>query len=132
MTYSVYALIDVSYNENNVRHILKKGEELGFTYEDEDARWERRIMPLNIDESLLYILNKELPFLWVNYKETVFDIMIQNRDTRISIIFDSFGEGWKKRFLYQNKDDFYLQMYAKLMLDLVDDFKIIEFNVELS
>ena len=129
--YSVYSIFDLSYSKQAVENILAKGQSLGFVYEDNFLKLKIGKAPLNLIEAVNFSLLSEMPSIFVDYKDTNFSLTIRDVNPYTSITFMSFGEGWKKKYLNQSDEDYDLHRYAKLMLDLIEDFKIIEFTADL-
>ena len=129
-SYSVYSLIDVSYSKEVVENILVKGQALGFVYEDNFLKLKIGIAPLNLTEAVNFTVSSELPSIFVDYQDTNFSLLIYDGKPYTSIMFLSFGEGWKKKYVNQSDEGYEMHRYAKLMLDLIEDFKIIEFKLD--
>ena len=129
-SYSVYSLIDVSYSKEVVENILVKGQALGFVYEDNFLKLKIGIAPLNLTEAVNFTVSSELPSIFVDYQDTNFSLLIYDGKPNTSIMFLSFGEGWKKKYVNQSDEGYEMHRYAKLMLDLIEDFKIIEFKLD--
>ena len=127
--YTINCTLWADYTAENISHILKKGENMGFSYEiDTDSQ----VVPASAAHACEFIISTELPYLWVRFENTSFSMGIMRVGSSITITFLQFGEGWKKKYLYDTTEDYDIQLYGKLLLDLICDFKILEFLVELS
>lgn len=129
MRYSVNVVLWQNYSQEMVYKILEKGQHLGFKYEIHN---QNDFKAISLNGALNFFLEAELPYLLVTYENTSFAMGIIKSGLSLHVSFIHFGEGWKKNYLNENEQEFDIQRYAKLMLDLIGDYKIFEFKIELN
>ncbi len=132
-TYSLDTKIDTSFNSDSVSKILKTGETLGFIY--------REFTINGSDPSLPKLTPMEaMGAVFLNKKENAMAcIFLQIEDTyltlhfldseKLIVMFSGLSQIWSKTF-EDGDEDIDVARYAKALLDLVSDFKILEMHIE--
>jgi hypothetical protein len=131
--YSITTIIDVVYIPKNIESVLVKGLELGFSYYEYSLGMIEINGPsLSIKEALHSILDdKTKSKLYcivakVNDTYTTIDFIAQNGN--LLLMFSDFTYPWLKKF--DGTDEIDIGRYAKIMLDLVQDYKILHMSIE--
>lgn len=120
--FTVRADLWIDYNIENIETILKKGHEIGFKYVLDGEE-------ISIEKSADYLMRNEISLLMVHIESTVFDIGIADDDGFLSITFSDFGVGWQKKHEGVITMQHDLHRYAKVLLNLIDDYQIREFTI---
>lgn len=132
--YSISTSIDLIYIEKSIESILAKGLQLGFNYYEYSLGMVEVNGPsLNIKEALHSILidktQSKLYCIVVQYNDTYFTMDFISQNGNILLMFSDFTYPWLKKF-DDGEDDIDIGRYAKILLDLVQDFKILEMKIE--
>jgi hypothetical protein len=132
--YSLHSVVDFNYSAENIKAILCKGQDLGFIYRKIDLdELDPKSRPIiSIEEAVIEIMEEKSDVCAViaEYKDTFFYLFIHNYFGNIELMFSSFRYPW---FWKQDGKDTYdldLIRYIRLMADLIEDHRIINFIVE--
>lgn len=129
----IWARIDASYQEKNIKNILKKGSKLGFTYY-KFILGEMNVgsEPLSIDAATQSVLAGDpdggLHCLTIQIQDTYATLHFLNNEI-LSVMLSGLSHLWSKTFV-DGSEDIDVARYAKMLLDLVSDFKILEMHIE--
>lgn len=132
--YSLKSIIELDYSAENIKAILCKGRDLGFIYRKIDLdELDPKSRPIiSIEEAVIEIMEarSDVSAVIAEYKDTFFYLHMFNYGRNIELMFYLFKYPW---FWKQNGKDTYdldLVRYIRLMADLIEDHRIINFIVE--
>lgn len=132
LEYFLDACIDTYLNRESIEYILKKGAHLGMKYYavnqgyDAFKRYNLDINEIVSKEFSHELENKLIP---VQFKDTFFIMHFINDIIATRIIFTSLSPNWSKTFP-DGTNDLDMARYIRLMLDLINDYKIRSFVAE--
>lgn len=131
--YDVFVKVKKDYNRQNIKDILDKGKQIGFVYYKYiSIPLEIYSLPLSIDDAVNNVMEENedgLQCLTVQINSTYSTLHIMDYGY-LSLMLANFYYPWLKKFEEENDQDVDIGRYAKVMLDLVSDFKIIEMKIE--
>ncbi len=139
--YSITAVINLKFNEKKLLEVLTKSKELGWKIYK--PNWEIndpfKLEELDLKAALLRILEKpknDINGLELRVEDMFFAVYFQRNHLEIGLTFCGFNYfPWMRKFKYDDYDDEYdedidIARYLRLMLDLIEDYKILELRVE--
>ena len=133
--YSIDAKIDLGYNKKSIRIILEKGFKKGFYYS------EFILGKIDYADSPLLTLDQAVESVWKgNAGSGLHCIIIRAENTfaiehfideeiYITVMITGFSYPWLKKF-QNGKEDINIARYTRLLLDIIDDFRILELHVD--
>lgn len=111
------------YSNKLMLQILQKGSQLGFKYFNDTE-------PLTTEQAAEFITkDTQSRFLQVQYKDTNFNLRFYNNFYQ-EVLFVNLSPAWSKTF-NNDETDIDVARYSALMLDLMDDYEILEMKAEL-
>ncbi len=131
--YSISAKVDLLYNPENIRMLLKKGVALGFVYhERSDISF--NLIPVTIDhivQSAEQAISNNDVYATTAYvqEQTYTELMFMDLERYLGVMFLSMSPEWSKSYI-DNDKDVDIQRYCLLFLDLISDCKIITMNID--
>ena len=133
--YSITAKLDAYYDSNNIEFILNKGITIGLRYSEFIlGKIDYSSAPyLSLNKALEAVIqgisDSSLHCLVVKFQETFATLHFVNDGKYLLIMFSGMSFLWSKKYS-NGKEDIDIARYTRLLLDLVDDFKILELHVE--
>lgn len=130
--YDISIKLKQSYNNQSVQEVLARGSSLGFVYYK--YTWGTLnidLSPMNIQEAAANVMKENedgLQCLTLQINDTYATLHIRNDFGYLSLMLTTFYYPWTRE--YEDGLDVDIGRYAKVMLDLVSDFKIIEMKIE--
>jgi len=136
--YSISAVIDLKFTERNIFAVLLKGITLGLRYYEPNFRTDDpfNLQELSLDQAVVSastILANDINVLEARLENTFFSMYCIKNAQRIEITFSGFNYfPWMRKFKYDDEydEDLDIPRYLKLMLDLIEDYKILELHVQ--
>ncbi len=134
LSYSILTRIDAKYNSKNIKSILNKGHEHHFIYYQfvlgEMNIASPELSPEEATNSVIRGLPEDdMHCLTVQILNTYATLHFWNNGTQMVIMLSGLSQIWSKIFEDGN-EDIDVARYAKALLDLVSDFKILEMHIE--
>jgi hypothetical protein len=132
--YSVTVRISMNYAEQNIYLIMKNGiSKFNFKYYLIDYIKLNCIgRELNLEEAVEVLINgtpdETLNCIVAKYQDTHFFLHFINEHYYLTIMFSTFFNPWVRS--YDGGEDVDISRYISLMLDLVEDYKILELKAE--
>lgn len=132
--HSIWTTVNASYGEYSIKHIIEHGSKLGFLY----YKFILGTMnvasePLTIDQATKSVLLGDseggLHCLTVQIKDTYATLHFLD-ECNLSVMLSGLSQLWSQKFL-DGEEDIDIARYAKTLLDLVEGFKILKFEVEI-
>lgn len=130
---SIWATVSATYEERNIKHILENGSKLGIQYY-KFILGEMNVAskPLAIEQATKDVILGDpeggLHCLTVQIKDTYATLHFLD-EGNLSIMFSGLSILWAQKYL-DGEEDIDVARYAKVLLELVEGFKILEFRVE--
>lgn len=133
--YSIIIDLDLQYDELNIQLLISKGIQQGLMFHK--FIWDNpldTIMPIDANESAKAIIEGDNGMHNINLqiKNTFTSLSFINRGMNLAIMMTNFNYPWLKKFDNDNGQDVDIGRYAKVMLDFVSDFIILEMRIEKS
>lgn len=131
--YSVVAKLNANYQESHIRDILRRGAELGIGYHDFSLGLMSYSSPeLEINEATRLVLKgapDDLHCLTISVQETYATLHFLNDEGYLLIMFSGLSHLWSKKY-FDGDEGIDIARYVKTLLDLVDNFRVLELRVE--
>lgn len=130
--------LEVDFNEENIKTLIKKGQEIGFMYLAKEKYEESKtINYFSVDQATHHIIlartskKNDTNFpksLEVNFQDTVFTLAFYEENTCLCVNLFPIDTVWKKNF----KNDKYFDFghYMTLLIDFCEDFPIMKISTE--
>lgn len=133
--YAISTVIDLQYNPINIQKILEKGaylEFLYYTFTFEDVDLSKKI-PLSLEVAASLIFNgipDQMHCVFAQKQEMYFNLYILKESDNTTIVFHGFKNAWYRA--QSNPEDYDLDLvrYTRLMLDLIEEYRLIELEVK--
>ena len=131
---SVHLLLP--YNQKNIELFLQRGvRNLGFIYFKIDYTNLDALGSVINTSQALELINKGYPdeimhCVIAKHLNSHFFLHFINDSNNITIMFSGFFNPATKTDNYTQEEDINISMYMRLMLDLVDEYRIMQLNVE--
>lgn len=129
--YFISAKLNQRYNIGNLHQILKKGFQLNFCYSKYITGNEAEFQNLNIEQASELIIkgdHDDLHRVNVKILDTYATLHILNDERHMIILFDNFSYPWMKKF-EDGSEDIDIIKYAKVFLNLIEDYEILEMRI---
>jgi len=134
--HNVNSVIEAEYNERTIRAVLKKGEELGFIYYDNDAQLTDKGYPrIGLEQAVNKVLVESRqktdggPNAYTNIGETIcFLWFFRTENNNVKVSMGGFGVPKRKDFEYFYTIDY--AFYMRLLLKICSDFTVLHVETE--
>jgi hypothetical protein len=135
--YSIVTVIDLEFNKDNIKKILLKGERLGFKYYESNfnlINQPEKLKKFSVDQANEYvstIIKDDPNGLEVQIENMFFSFFFYKKFDEIKLHFFGFDYlPWMKTFKPNGEEDIDINKYLKLMLDLVEEYRLLELKIE--
>ena len=134
--YSIDAIIELKYTENNIKKILESAKKIGFKLITPLEGDPEKGLELDLEAALKVILNKtnakELSIITLKVGDSFFDLHFMDR-ININLMFYNFKYPFYRTYKVdfgELSEDLDVHKYVRIMLDLVADYKILKLQVD--
>lgn len=133
VSYSIFAMLDAEKDRESIEKILEKGHRQGWIYYKFIlGKWNVDSEPLTLKEAVDAILEDiehGLHCLDVQIKDTYATFFFVKKGySRLALMIGSLSPVWSRKF--NDEEEIDIPRYTKAFLDLIDDFQILELQVE--
>jgi len=133
LSYSVDVKIDALYGKEAIRKILMVGKKLGFIYRKfELGNSDLSLPSLAVEEAVESVFDSvrvnKMACLFLQIQDTYLALHFLDFE-KLGIMFSSLSDNWSKVFT-NGTEDIDVARYTKELLNLIEDFRILEMHIE--